>query len=678
MSQKEKRAPKIIAIGGGKGGVGKSLISSGIATSLAQMEKSTICIDLDLGGANIHTFFGLKTTKIGLGDFIYRPHSKELSDYTTECNVPNLKLVSGAGFIPGIANLYYFQKVKILRAIQRLDFEYVILDLGAGTNYNVIDFFSLTRSGIVVTNPEPTAILNAYEFIKNVLFRIFTRSFKQGHIAHEIIEAYKFGQTQNQECTVKGLVEELKEANREAAERVIQICKEFRPYLVLNMVRSLEHSKTLAANLIGICKKFLDIELGYLGAIPIDKTVTQELVRLNNLLVSNPDSKVSKAINKIARGCLEGFTTVELPMQEEKKDGHDSLKPVASEGSELSKIFSNFLNELASSEGILQGKSSEDTKLLDILEPQLRLDQSALIPIFLNDNSLVPQNIAVPKDFKMLLPFIVKLGDLEKESGNGKKSDFAIDNKELGSAWFQTGQVLQRAGQFSTAARSFRKSTKHLASNPIPLIHLANCLMLIGRLDESEKYLTEAQRDSEHDELNYNLAILCFLKGDYERSLSSLKKIKTDFKEYKKAKKLTGYNYYYMEKYRDSLSYLKEFHQPEDEFNKGLIRLILRDFKDAIKEFRKILEQDRTDSMAWALLSLSYFEQGLTDDAILTLEKAIAIEPANIKYRAIMAHIAYKNGLMDKAISNAQVISKLRPKNPNLLKIVHQINNRLF
>ena len=242
---------------------------------------------------------------------------------------------------------------------------------------------------------------------------------------------------------------------------------------------------------------------------------------------------------------------------------------------------------------------------------------------------------------------------------------------------FQTGRVLQRAGQFSSAARSFEKSAKHLPGNKVPLINLANCLMVIGRLDESEKYLLKAGGENSPDALGCNLALLYFLRGDHERSLSFLKKTENDLDEHEKVRKLIGYNYYYLERYGDSLSYLGKFGKPEDGFNKGLIRLKLGNYKEAIGDIRKILEQDRTDSMAWALLALAYFEKGMADDAISSLEKAIALEPANIKYRAIMAHVAFKNGLMDRAISNAQVISRLRPKNPNLIKIVNQISNGL-
>ncbi|MFH0880731.1 MAG: P-loop NTPase, partial [Lentisphaerota bacterium] len=123
---------RILAVGGGKGGVGKSFVTAGLATSLAERGQETTLIDLDLGAANLHTVFGIKTASRGIGDFIYAPTSGNLADYSVETSMPKLRLISGNGFIPGIANLTYAQKIRILKAISRLNCDYVILDLGAG------------------------------------------------------------------------------------------------------------------------------------------------------------------------------------------------------------------------------------------------------------------------------------------------------------------------------------------------------------------------------------------------------------------------------------------------------------------------------------------------------------------------------------------------------------------
>ena len=85
----------ILAVGGGKGGVGKSFVSSSISIFLAQLGFDTLAIDLDLGGANLHTCLGLPLSERGINEFVTNP-KLELTDVIQETLWPKLKLISGA------------------------------------------------------------------------------------------------------------------------------------------------------------------------------------------------------------------------------------------------------------------------------------------------------------------------------------------------------------------------------------------------------------------------------------------------------------------------------------------------------------------------------------------------------------------------------------------------------
>ena len=159
---------EIIAIGGGKGGTGKSFFASNLGVVLAKNNSRTLLIDADLGGANLHTCLGVQAPPYTLSDFVQSP-SLRIEDVVVETPLRNLRLISGAQDILDIANPKYTQKVKLQRAIQSLDVEYIILDLGAGTTFNTLDFFLMADKGIVVVVPEPTSIENAYRFIKAAL-----------------------------------------------------------------------------------------------------------------------------------------------------------------------------------------------------------------------------------------------------------------------------------------------------------------------------------------------------------------------------------------------------------------------------------------------------------------------------------------------------------------------------
>ena len=88
-----------------------------------------------------------------------------------QTSVPNLWLVSGNQALLEMANLEHGQKERLVRQIQRLDVDDVVLDLGAGSAFNVLDFFLLARRGLVVATPEPTAIENAEHFLRAAFYR---------------------------------------------------------------------------------------------------------------------------------------------------------------------------------------------------------------------------------------------------------------------------------------------------------------------------------------------------------------------------------------------------------------------------------------------------------------------------------------------------------------------------
>ena len=89
----------------------------------------------------------------------------------TPTGIENLGLVSGALDHLDAANPRYAQKMRFLRHVQQMDVDYAILDLGAGTHANVLDFFLVSDHGVLVLVPEPTAVENAYRFVKAAFWR---------------------------------------------------------------------------------------------------------------------------------------------------------------------------------------------------------------------------------------------------------------------------------------------------------------------------------------------------------------------------------------------------------------------------------------------------------------------------------------------------------------------------
>ena len=168
----------IFPIGGGKGGIGKSFITANLGVLFARHGKKVVLVDLDLGGSNLHTFLGIKNPRRGLNEFINKTY-KNLEHVVVPTIVPNLFMISSMNCSIEIANLFHSQKLRVIKAIQELPYEYVLLDLGAGTNYNTLDFFLTSNEGLFIFTPEPTSIENTVRFIRAAYLRKLKQILKQ-------------------------------------------------------------------------------------------------------------------------------------------------------------------------------------------------------------------------------------------------------------------------------------------------------------------------------------------------------------------------------------------------------------------------------------------------------------------------------------------------------------------
>jgi len=111
--------PHIIAIGGGKGGTGKSFITASLGVLLANQGKKVLLVDLDLGASNLHTLLGLKNPKSGLNEFLNKT-ARNLDHVIVPTIFQNLFFISSMNCPLEISNLPYAQKLKLIRAIQQL------------------------------------------------------------------------------------------------------------------------------------------------------------------------------------------------------------------------------------------------------------------------------------------------------------------------------------------------------------------------------------------------------------------------------------------------------------------------------------------------------------------------------------------------------------------------------
>jgi flagellar biosynthesis protein FlhG len=170
---RKRPVPRIIAIGGGKGGVGKSTIAANLALALARLGQRVTLVDADLGAANLHTMLGLVNPGMGLADFLDQ-RVDTLDELKCQLIVPTLTLVPGTSR-PGAANLSKARKLRLLNAIARLDADCVVLDIGAGASYAVVDFMSASDHKLLVMTPQLPSLHNAYALLKACVHRVVQR-----------------------------------------------------------------------------------------------------------------------------------------------------------------------------------------------------------------------------------------------------------------------------------------------------------------------------------------------------------------------------------------------------------------------------------------------------------------------------------------------------------------------
>ncbi len=167
---------KLWSIGGGKGGIGKSLVTLGLGVALARLGKKVILIDGDLGGANLHTLMGVRYPHITLEHFLTKKVNR-LEDTIIETSVEGIGLICGADDLMGAANPTFSQKIRLLQQIEELPAQYVLFDQGAGTSFNTLDFFNFSGGKIAMFTSQTTSLQNAYGFIKSALYRKLSRDF---------------------------------------------------------------------------------------------------------------------------------------------------------------------------------------------------------------------------------------------------------------------------------------------------------------------------------------------------------------------------------------------------------------------------------------------------------------------------------------------------------------------
>jgi flagellar biosynthesis protein FlhG len=295
--------PTIWAVGGGKGGVGKSVVSTILAFWLARKGKRTVLIDADLGGANLHTLLGIKSPPRTLIDFINRKFGS-LEEICIDTEAKNLRLISGSSEVLSLANPHFSQKIKLINHFSRLDADYVVIDLGAGTSFNVLDFFLAAHEKIMVLTPEPTSIQNAYIFVRNAVYRRLSRLSSKNLSLQTLIKIAMDPKNELKVQTIKELLQFIQESGgKDVAEAIEKEIGEIRPAVITNMAK--DNKEKNAGRIVQIvAEKYLMIQSTNLGTVSHDRQISSMVSDMVSLLKLDQSSHAFANIYEITTKLL--------------------------------------------------------------------------------------------------------------------------------------------------------------------------------------------------------------------------------------------------------------------------------------------------------------------------------------------------------------------------------------
>ena len=299
----EKVAKTILAVGGAKGGVGKSALAANLAVGLSLLGQKVVLADLDLGGADVHLYVGVKSLSRTWNDFLERKVDS-IKDIMTPTHFEGLSLIGGDSSKLGSENLPYSQKQKILRHLRELEGDYLILDLGGNSSYNVLDFFLFADHKIVVSGTEPASVLDSYSFVKVSFYRFLERFFAEHKSLKDLGRQIKDGSLeQSKNLSLDSIFEQVRERDPSAYTKLKQQHDQFRVSLVINMADSRKDFR-IAESMQQVLKEKCFLDVGILGTIPFDKLARKAARSFTPIIVENPRCQPSKAIHQMLAAIL--------------------------------------------------------------------------------------------------------------------------------------------------------------------------------------------------------------------------------------------------------------------------------------------------------------------------------------------------------------------------------------
>lgn len=300
-----------IAIGGGRGGVGKTLVAENLAVYMAQLGKAVALVDADASGSNLHVRLGAQAAT-------HAPSPEDgaaLDDALVQTEVPGLALLPYPhDAIRRVPPLRGGRRARWISALRNIDADYVIVDVGPGVSEFHVDTLSAADIGILVTTPEPPAVESTYRFLRATFLRRLRRALVRDRLRLGLLER-TLGTLQGLPSPL-ALMDALRPLDTQLVELAWSECRRNPLYLAVNQTRT-RNDAEVGTWMIELAERHYGMRLLELGHIEHDDNVWVTVRRRRPLLVDSPATKAARNLERIARRVMSAMTTPETPVDAE-------------------------------------------------------------------------------------------------------------------------------------------------------------------------------------------------------------------------------------------------------------------------------------------------------------------------------------------------------------------------
>jgi flagellar biosynthesis protein FlhG len=292
--------PRVIPVGGGKGGVGKTFLVANLAATMARMGARVVAVDADLEGANLHTCLGVPQPRLSLADYVAH-REEDLGKLLMDTPLPNLSIIAATCSNLATPQPGHARRVQLVRELRRLDADVVLLDLGAGTHPAVMDYF-MVGEGLIVVAPEPTSVENAYSFIRAA----FYRRLRLAMASHDVRSVVTMAMDERNERGIRtplDLLREVQAIDARDGRLFVETMQSFRPRIVINEVRTADDVK-LGFSVRSVCRKYFGLEAEYVGYVSHDENARKAVRSRRPLVDLSPRSDAAVYFGRVAKKLL--------------------------------------------------------------------------------------------------------------------------------------------------------------------------------------------------------------------------------------------------------------------------------------------------------------------------------------------------------------------------------------